>query len=354
MQKILTAIVPVYNSAKYVKNCLDSLNHPEINIIVNIDGGSTDDSSKIVEEYCHDKPNFTIIHSPHQGVMSARQECLKFVNTPFFSFVDSDDTVNIKNYVSLCHAMQDNGYKIGNGRTTVFLPNCPIPFNSRKWDKTTIDFAKDKKELSNTTCTFWDKIFSNDSIELFQGASHQKVYEDLEFVYHALAKKRLMFHTNDLIYNYRMHENSASATGLDILKVDGLKGLLSATSSMQEKFKQSHLLEEYQSELDAITIKLVYQRIYNILKNPKIENKKEMAELVFQILSAYIPNWEQNPYFLEGFKGSELNDYLFYIITKILIHLNNVQITKKEDDYQVLLSSYNAKLVLKKCYRSQK
>ena len=59
-------------------------------------------------------------------------------------------------------------------------------------------------------------------------------------------------------------------------------------------------------------------------------------------------------YFLEGFKGSELNDYLFYIITKILIHLNNVQITKKEDDYQALLSSYNAKLVLKKCYRSQK
>ena len=79
-----------------------------------------------------------------------------------------------------------------------------------------------------------------------------------------------------------------------------------------------------------------------------------MAELVFQILSAYIPNWEQNPYFLEGFKGNELNDYLFYIITKILIHLNNVQITKKEDDYQALLSSYNAKLVLKKCYRSQK
>ena len=129
MQKILTVIIPVYNSEKYIKRCLESLNHPEINVIVNVDGGSTDASSKIVEEYCHTKPNFTVIHSPHQGAMSARQECLKFINTPYFSFVDSDDTVSIKNYLELCHAMQEKGYKVGNGRTTVFLPNCPIPFN---------------------------------------------------------------------------------------------------------------------------------------------------------------------------------------------------------------------------------
>lgn len=348
MSKILTANIPVYNSEQYIKRCLDSLNHPEVNVIINIDGGSTDASPKIVEEYCHTHSNFTAIYSPHQGVMEARQECLKYVTTPYFSFVDSDDTVNIKNYLDLCHAMHEYGYKVGNGRTTVFLPDCPIPFNSRKWTKNEIDFAKDKRELSNTTCTFWDKIFSRDSIELFQGSSSQRVYEDLEFIYHALAKKRFMLHSNDIIYNYHMHKNSASATGLNSLKVDGLKGLLSATTSMKEKFKNSDLLTEYQAELDAITIKLVYQRIYNILKNSNIENKKEMAELAFQILSAYIPNWEQNPYFLEGFKGSELNDYLFYIITQILIHLKNIRITQPDEDYQTLLSSYNEKLVLKK------
>lgn len=280
--------------------------------------------------------------------MSARQECLKFVNTPYFSFVDSDDTVNIKNYLELCHTMQENGYKVGNGRSTVYLPDCPIPFHSRKWAKTEIDFLKDKKELSNTTCTFWDKIFSDDSIELFQGSSNQNVYEDLEFVYHTLAKKRYMLHSNDIIYNYHMHKNSASATGLNSLKVDGLAGLLSATTSMQEKFKNTCILEEYQNELDAIIIKLVYQRIYNVLKNPNIANKKEMAELIFQILSAYLPNWQQNPYLLKKFKGSELNDYLFYIATKVLAKIYNVEEIKSDRDYKTLLSSYDQKLVLKR------
>ncbi len=347
MKPIMTTIIPAYNSEHYIKRCLDSLNHPEIKSII-IDDGSTDKTARITDEYCRCNPNFHVIHTDNQGAMKARQVGLYYVDTPYFSFIDSDDTVNIKNYLELCYAMQEKGYEVGNGRSTVYLPDCPIPFHSKKWSKTEIDFLEDKKELSNTTCTFWGKIFSENCKELFQGSSNQKVYEDLEFVYHALVKKRYMLHSNNLLYNYHMHKNSTSATGLDSLKVDGLSGLLSATTSMQEKFKKSGLLDEYQNELDAITIKLVYQRIYNILIHTNIANKKEMAELIFQILSAYLPQWKQNPYLLEGFKGSELNDYLFYIATKILVKIYNVEQIKSTQEYEALLSSYDQKLVLKR------
>ena len=347
MKPILTAIIPAYNSKDYIKRCLDSLNHPEVKVII-IDDGSTDETKQITDEYCRCNPNFQVIHTHNQGAMKARQVGLCFIDTPYFSFVDSDDTVNIKNYLELCHAMDEGGYKIGNGRSTVYLPDLSIPFNSRKWDKTNIDFIHDKKEFCNTTCVFWDKIFSSDTIELFQEPSKQKVYEDLEFVYHALAKMRYMIHSNDIIYNYRMQKNSASATGLNSLKSDGLSGLLSAITSMKEKFSKSLLLDYYQHELDAITIKLVYQRIYNVLMNGSIVNKKEMAELIFQILNAYLPGWQQNPYLLEKFKGSELNDYLFFIATNILEKIYGVKKINSNQDYETLITSYNQKLVLKR------
>ena len=145
-----------------------------------------------------------------------------------------------------------------------------------------------------------------------------------------------------------LKNNSTSAIGLNPIKSSGLAGLLSAITSMKKKFQSSKLLEEYEQELNAITIKLVYQRIYNVLTNKHIANKKQMAELIFQILNSYLPNWEQNIYFLEGFKDSELNDYLFFLATEILRKVYHIKITSSDQDYETLLTSYNQKLVLKR------
>lgn len=73
-----------------------------------------------------------------------------------------------------------------------------------------------------------------------------------------------------------------------------------------------------------------------------------MAELIFQILNSYLPNWEQNIYFLEGFKDSELNDYLFFLATEILRKVYHIKITSSDQDYETLFTSYNQKLVLKR------
>ena len=46
-------LVPVYNVAKYLRQCLDSLIHQTLRDIeiVCVNDGSTDDSAKILEEY---------------------------------------------------------------------------------------------------------------------------------------------------------------------------------------------------------------------------------------------------------------------------------------------------------------
>ena len=49
---ILSVIIPVYNSEKYIKNCVESIiaQDEEVEIIL-IDDGSTDSSGKICDEY---------------------------------------------------------------------------------------------------------------------------------------------------------------------------------------------------------------------------------------------------------------------------------------------------------------
>lgn len=344
----LTFVIPVYNTENYLLRCLDSVNISNVKIIV-VDDGSFDNSPKILDDYAEKHKNCKVIHTNNQGVVAARIEGLKCVDTEYFAFIDSDDFINIGAYIKLCESMKYYKYPVGTGRASVYFPSLNIPINSRKWKKYHLDFSKDKREFSNTICPLWGKVWHISCAHYFMEKSEQYVYEDLEVVYHALAKQRYMFHTNDLIYNYCVRKNSTSSIGLERTTNKGVKGLLNATTSMKEKFLASGMYDEYEQELNSITIKLFFQRIRAIITNKSISNKKEMLELMLNILDNYIPEWRSNKYYLEGFKGSEYDDSIYFkyamIILKCLRIFDNYE--HIEEDYKELLESYNRKIVLK-------
>lgn len=350
MEKVLTVIIPVYNTESYLLRCFESINHPLVNVIV-IDDGSTDSSKEIIDRFCETHPNFKAIHQENQGAVIARQNGLKQVNTEYFCFVDSDDVANINNIVKLVFSMQDNNVYSANGRMTVYLPNNRIPFNSRKWKKEKIDFLEDKQEFNNVTCSLLDKVWHISCLPYFMEKSNQIIYEDMEVVYYALASSRKMIHTNDILYSYCMRglsKDSTSAKELQVTKSNALRGVLSASSSMIDKFKNAGLYEEYENELISIIIKLVHQRILNIYKHKKIINKKEMVELVYQILSNYIPNWQENKYYLSGFQGMEINDVVYFKLSCLLNKLYGIDKNPScPDDYKLLLREYDKKIQLR-------
>lgn len=71
--KKVSIIIPIYNTASYLKRCLDSVkNQTYTNLeIICIDDGSSDGSEKIVDEYLDDD-RFIIIHK--EMVEKVRQE----------------------------------------------------------------------------------------------------------------------------------------------------------------------------------------------------------------------------------------------------------------------------------------
>ena len=83
-------IVPVYNTEKYLKRCLDSIKSQSFKdyevIIVN--DGSTDNSSDIISKY-----PYKIINQENQGLSMARNNGVKEALGEYLIFLDSDDYI---------------------------------------------------------------------------------------------------------------------------------------------------------------------------------------------------------------------------------------------------------------------
>lgn len=95
----LSIIIPVYNSEKYIRECLDSIfknvTSYKFEVII-VDDGSTDDSLKIVEEYKNN--NLKILKQRNKGAASARNYALNYATGEYIAFIDSDDYVD-ENYI---------------------------------------------------------------------------------------------------------------------------------------------------------------------------------------------------------------------------------------------------------------
>lgn len=92
MDKI-SIIVPVYNSADYLDECIKGLlsqTYQNTEIIL-VDDGSKDDSLQLCCNYQEQDARIVVIHQKNGGVSNARNTGLKSATGDFIAFCDSDD-----------------------------------------------------------------------------------------------------------------------------------------------------------------------------------------------------------------------------------------------------------------------
>ncbi|MHC4123084.1 MAG: glycosyltransferase family 2 protein [Planctomycetota bacterium] len=90
MQPLVSAIIPTYNSAQYIKEALDSVfnqTYKNIEVIV-VDDGSTDDTREVLKP-CLDKIRY--IYKENSGPASARNLGIKNAQGEYIAFLDADD-----------------------------------------------------------------------------------------------------------------------------------------------------------------------------------------------------------------------------------------------------------------------
>lgn len=94
--KLLSIVIPVYNTSKYLESCLTSaMNQTYRNIeIICVDDSSSDNSLELLEKLSNwDRRIKVFHHSKNEGFIEARRTGVKAVNGVYTMFLDSDDTI---------------------------------------------------------------------------------------------------------------------------------------------------------------------------------------------------------------------------------------------------------------------
>ena len=202
-------IIPVYNTEKYLRQCLDSCLEQNIGKdeyeIICVDDGSPDGSGKILDEYRDQYPNVKVIHKENGGVSSARNVGLEIACGDYIWFIDSDDFIE-KNSIAVIR----DELKIGHHRFYA------IGAYSYKSPETGLPDTKKecKNVVSEHASWLWAHIFRRDIIMDYSIRFH----EDVCFAEDMIFEFELFYHTPDLkviridqnVYYYRENPQGLS------------------------------------------------------------------------------------------------------------------------------------------------
>lgn len=108
--KVLSIAVPCFNSAEYMRKCIDSLlvGKDDVEILIVNDGSNKDDTAKIADEYEKKYPNICkAIHKENGGHGDAVMYGLRAATGEFFKVVDSDDYLDKKSFLEVLNKLKE-------------------------------------------------------------------------------------------------------------------------------------------------------------------------------------------------------------------------------------------------------
>lgn len=112
IQKLLTIVIPAYNSEAYLGGCLDSLVIPDIMnkvevLIVN--DGSKDNTLKIAKSYEDKYPDyFHVIDKENGNYGSVMNKGLSLAKGKYFRTLDSDDQYDKEGYIHFVNSLNES------------------------------------------------------------------------------------------------------------------------------------------------------------------------------------------------------------------------------------------------------
>lgn len=118
-QKV-SIIVPLYNTEKYIKRCLESIQnqtYQNLEVIV-VNDGSTDDSESLAKEIAVSDDRITVVnHSHNKGLYHARITGVEASTGDFIAFVDSDDYISCDYIRTLVYKAEETSSDVVVGKT---------------------------------------------------------------------------------------------------------------------------------------------------------------------------------------------------------------------------------------------
>ncbi|MBO6383968.1 glycosyltransferase [Enterococcus casseliflavus] len=211
MESLVTVIVPVYNSEKFLDLCISSILHQtytNLQIII-INDGSTDNSLKIINSYAKYDKRIDVINQMNLGQSSARNNGLKISNGKFITFVDSDDYISPFYVQNLMSEMKESNMICMTNRVMCFDDN--VNKNNKNIINYTKSYSSDEGieriMYQNPDTEMFCKIFPANffkSIKFPEG----RIFEDYSIIYKLFDLADIVVYIDAYDYYYIQRKNS--------------------------------------------------------------------------------------------------------------------------------------------------
>ena len=280
----ISVLIPVFNSEKYLKNCLKSVvnqTFDDIEIIV-INDGSYDNSEKIINSFKKNDNRIRIINKENTGYANSLNVAIKEAKGEYISIIESDDIANPKLLEVLFNEAEKNNTDITKASFYLLKKEKYAKYPAFKGiDTSIIHNVSQTPEILTIKPSVWSAIYKKDFIlrnKLFFNETSGASYQDTSFQFKAmyLAKKIKLINTP--LYLYRIDNANSSINSSD--KVFDICNEFSVINSFLEN-------EELKNEI--INQKILFELrayIWNI-KRIKEKYLAGFVEKIFDVMKEY-------------------------------------------------------------------
>lgn len=282
-------IIPVYNVAPYLRECLDSMLAQEFSSweCICVDDGSTDGSGEILDEYAVRDARFRIVHQRNGGVSAARNRALDLVRGPWLWFIDGDDAIRPDalawlHEVVTCHPQVDS---IAFGACT------GVEFSDVHW--LPLSLAKEafpsecvtSSSLSAHRQAAWSTVMRTSSLRF----PPYTIGEDALFQVTAYFNHHQRVTISEALYFYRERPHSAVRGSVTFAKVRDLltteKQILRCIAAHQDMWREDGLVDFLRWKRDFVwfTFQKMFYRLPNQEMKPLIPLWCEVQQALFAL-----------------------------------------------------------------------
>lgn len=239
--ELISIIVPVYNAASFLEQCLDALinqTYPSLEIIL-VDDASTDESLSICRAYAIRDPRISLIQNEkNSGQGACRNFGLKIAKGSYIGFSDSDDVPDLNQFERLHSLIKktDSGIAVCSFRINQECKkeNSPVSARVINAKQATVEF------LTNPFfgAFSWNKLFRADIIKAGFYPPEQCYigYEDIAYIPMVCLNTEKIAVSDEQLYYYRQHPSSVTCSVFNPRKLNQLNAYERLVPVLEARF----------------------------------------------------------------------------------------------------------------------
>lgn len=324
MRPLVSIIIPVYNSASFLPECLDSIiNQSYKNLeIICINDGSTDNSLSIIKKYARSDKRIKYYTQQNKGQSSARNLGLKMCKGEYISFVDSDDMIELNTISQAIHLFIHEKVDIVMYNMEMFLPDGTrfICFTGSLFPHSNMRTNSRAQEFIVNFTNAAPAVFKKSTIKSY--FVEGMIYEDWVFMVQYLLQPLNVFWINSPLYKYRRNFEQSTTSNITDKCLDLYKAYYMARESIQSSVMKNTYA--YINDIKILNEASGFIQA-NLLKVEFSDLTKTYIEELIKIVSNFSDSYYN---FLISFISRERKDLLNIIRSDISIGVKDINYNK--------------------------